>query len=107
MWAASIVLEERKKNSSIHLICASPYEGFEKNWEYEDRELYHSIMEQADLVKYICKHYFRGCYQVRNEWMVDKSARVISLYNGESGGTKNTVVYAQRNGIEVKNVLKI
>ncbi len=107
LWPASILLEDRKRTSSTHLTCASPYEGFEKNWEYEDRELYHSIMEQADLVKYICKHYFRGCYQVRNEWMVDKSARVISLYNGESGGTKNTVVYAQRNGIEVKNVLKI
>ena len=53
-----------------------------------------------------CEHYFRGCYQIRNEWMVDRSARVIAVFNGEPSGTKNTVVYAQRKGIEVKNVLE-
>ena len=78
----------------------------EKKWDDTERDLYHSIMQQADLVKFVCEHYFRGCYQVRNEWMVDRGARVISLYNGEAGGTKNTVVYAQRKGVEVKNVLK-
>ena len=106
LWAAEIVLEERKNNSFIHLICASPYEGFEKKWDDTERELYHSIMEQADLVKFVCEHYFRGCYQVRNEWMVDRSARVIAVFNGEPSGTKNTVVYAQKKGIEVHNVLK-
>ena len=106
LWAAEIVLEERKNNSFIHLICASPYKGFEKKWEASERELYYSIMEQADFVQYVCEHYFRGCYQVRNEWMVDRSARVIAVFNGEPSGTKNTVVYAQKKGVEVNNVLK-
>lgn len=106
LWAATIVLEERKNNSFIHLICASPYEGFEKKWDDDEQELYHSIMKQADLVKFVCDHYFNGCFQVRNRWMVDRSARVIALYNGQSGGTRNTVVYAQRSGVEVNNILK-
>lgn len=107
LWAAEIVLEEKKNNSYIHLICASPYEGFEKKWDASERELYHSIMEQADLAKYVCEHYFRGCYQVRNEWMVDRSARVIAVFNGQASGTKNTIDYAKRKGVEVYNVLDV
>lgn len=37
--------------------------------------------------------------------MVDHAARVIAVYNGESGGTRNTVAYAKRNGVPVVNVL--
>lgn len=37
--------------------------------------------------------------------MVDHSKRVIAFYNGASGGTKNTIDYATRKGVEVINVL--
>jgi len=37
--------------------------------------------------------------------MVDHSARVIAIYNGEGGGTRNTVTYAKQNGVPVVNVL--
>lgn len=40
-------------------------------------------------------------FQIRNEWMVNHSNRVIAVFNGESGGTKNTIEYAIRNEIEV------
>jgi uncharacterized phage-like protein YoqJ len=62
-------------------------------------------MKQADLVRFICPSYSRDCFQRRNEWMVDHAARVIAVYNGESGGTRNTVAYAKRNGVPVVNVL--
>ena len=96
MWAAEIVLEERKKNNDIKLICASPYEGFEKSWNFIEKHRYNSILKKADHVKYVCEHYSRQCFQIRNVWMVDHSARVIAAYNGESGGTRNTIRYAER-----------
>jgi len=37
--------------------------------------------------------------------MVNHASRVIAVYNGEKGGTKNTIDYAIRNGIPVRNVL--
>ena len=55
--------------------------------------------------KYICDHYHRGCFQVRNEWMVDHSALLIAAYTGEKGGTKNTVDYAARKGVQIIFVL--
>ena len=30
------------------------------------------IIKNADIVKEISDHYFTGCYQMRNEWMVDR-----------------------------------
>lgn len=40
-------------------------------------------------------------YQIRNEWMVDRSSLVIAVFNGEQSGTKNTIDYAKAHGIEV------
>lgn len=56
-------------------------------------------------MKYICPGYSRSCFQTRNEWMVNHSARVIAVYNGERGGTKNTIDYANSNNKEIKEVI--
>ena len=106
MWAAEIVLEEREKNDNIKLICASPFEGFEKSWTYIEKQRDEDILQNADYIKYICSHYSRQCFQIRNVWMVNHSARVIAAYNGESGGTRNTVQYASNKNVEIYNILE-
>lgn len=105
MWAAELVLEEKKKNPNLRLICASPYEGFETRWRAEERERYSRIMKEADLVRYICRRFDYSCFQIRNEWMVNHSNRVIAAYNGTSGGTKNTIEYAKTKNTEIRNIL--
>ena len=107
IWAAEIVLSLRSEGRPVRLICACPYEGFELQWKEEWQRRYHAILEAADLVKNISPRYSRSCFQVRNEWMVDHSARVIAVYNGESGGTRNTIVYAEKHGVDVRHVLKV
>lgn len=101
LWAADIVLSLRDEGAAIRLICASPYQGFEVRWSREWQERYRQVMERADLVRFICPEYSRDCFQRRNEWMVDHSARVIVAYNGQPGGTRNTIRYAQSKGIPV------
>ncbi len=34
-------------------------------------------------------------------WMVDHSSKVIGVYTGAPGGTKETIEYAKKNGREV------
>lgn len=99
IWAAEIVLKEREHNPAIKLICASPYKGFERSWSSDWQKRYNDIMNAADLVRFICPGYSRACFQIRNEWMVDHSARVIAVYNGEKGGTRNTIEYAKKHGV--------
>ena len=106
IWAAEIVLKLKTEGADIHLICASPFEGFENSWTPQWKEKYRAILKAADVVKYISRSYSRSCFQVRNEWMVDHSNRVIAFYNGEPGGTLNTIKYAQRKGVEVLNLIR-
>lgn len=105
IWAAEIVLRLKAEGLPIHLIAAVPYDGFEKSWDEDWKQRYHAVLSAADYVKYICAHYSRGCYQIRNQWMVDRSARLIAAYTGEAGGTKNTVDYAARKGVPIVYVL--
>lgn len=103
IWAAEIVLRLRDKGADIKLICASPFEGFEKRWpDWAGR--YTDIMASADLTRFICKGNVRGVHQIRNVWMVDHSARVIAVFNGEKSGTKNTIDYANRVGVEIEYI---
>ena len=106
IWAAELVLELREQeNLPLKLIAASPHPGFENRWSLDWQKRYAAIMAKADFIKEVCPHYSRGCYQIRNEWMVDHSARVIAVWNGTPSGTKNTIVYAKRKGVPVVNIL--
>ncbi len=62
---------------------------------------YSDLLRDADLTVPVCKHYHKGVFQERNEWMVNHSNRVIAYFNGAPGGTKNTIDYAMSKGIEV------
>lgn len=104
LWAATIVLNRKQFNSEVRLICAIPHPGFEERWNSDWQHLYHDILSEADLVRTISPFYSKGCYQIRNCWMVDHSALVIAAYNGCNGGTQNTIRYAERQGVSVRIV---
>ena len=101
IWAAEQVLRIRQNNFAIHLICALPHPDFEMRWSREWQKRYRVIIEAADFVKVVCPSFLIGSYQARNEWMIDHSARLIAVYNGEAGGTRNTIEYAERQGIQI------
>lgn len=104
IWAAEVVLKIKKEGYPIHLICAIPFRGFENNWENEWKKRYRKIMANADLVRCISPSYHHRCFQDRNEWMCNRATRLIAVYNGTSGGTRNTINYALGIGIEVINI---
>ena len=101
IWAAEIVLAKKKKHPELKLICALPYEGFENSWSADWQKRYRKILERADLTRAICANFSYSSYQVRNEWMVDHSSRVIAVWNGEPSGTKNTIDYARKLGLNI------
>ena len=76
IWAAEVVLRLRDNGSPIHLIAASPYQGFERAWSPAWQSRYASVLVGADIVRFVSLQYDRGCFQRRNEWMVDHAGRV-------------------------------
>ncbi len=102
IWAAEIVLRIKEEEGlPIHLICCIPYDNFESHWPPSWWLLYADILHRADIVTFVNHAYFRGCEQARNVFMVDRCARVLAVFNGTPGGTKNTIDYAKRRGVEV------
>lgn len=99
--AAEIVLGLRAEGKHVQLLCASPYEGVERGWNPHWQERYKAVLRAADAVRFICPHYSKSCFQMRNEWMVNHASRVIAVFNGQKSGTKNTIDYAKKMGVAV------
>ena len=98
--AGEIVLRLREQDDRLKLICALPHPGFGLHWGGGWTERFQKVLAAADLVRTICPDFSYAAYQTRNEWMVRHSALVIAVFNGERGGTKNTMDYAQRTGVQ-------
>ena len=107
MWAAETVINMRKTHPEIKLVCAVPYKGFERMRNKSEKERYNFVLNNASYVYYLSPKYTYSCFQFRNMWMVDRSQRVIAAFCGQNGGTKNTIAYAQKNGIEIVNILDL
>jgi len=104
LWAADIILELRRSNKSLRLICAVPFEGFESKWPVDWIKHYQSIRKQADWVEIISPQYFPDVYQKRNIWMVAHSSRLIAVCDGLPSGTQNTVNYAESVDVKICRV---
>lgn len=94
LWAAEIVLSYKKQNSEIKLVCAIPFEEFNKQWSREWQLTYQKVLLAADWKKIFYSKFSYSAFQIRNQWMVDHSSLVIAAYNGKFGGTYNTLRYA-------------
>ena len=89
----------------IKLIAVLPFEEQAKYWNNHWRERYYNVLKKCDDVIILHKRYKHGCYQERNRYMVDMCQRLIAVYNGvPNRSTKNTILYAQKQGIEVKSI---
>lgn len=68
-----------------------------------DRE---EILGQSNKITVLAPHYYRGCMQKRNRYMVDKSDIVLAIWNGEKkGGTWDTIKYAQKQGKQIRYIM--
>ena len=99
--AAEQVILKRTDSNNIRLIAVIPYEGQANKWNEHWRERYFNVLEKCDDVITLHTKYIQGCYHERNRYMVDRSNRLIAIYDGSSlGGTRNTIKYAEKQGVE-------
>ena len=97
-----LVMQEKQAHPELKLICVIPFaeqaRGWAMNWAFRYREL----LRNADQIVLMCSNYQRGCYHMRNRYMVDNCDLLIAIYNGENnGGTAYTVNYARERGKEI------
>ncbi len=106
LWAADIVIELRRYNKDLKLMCVVPFEGMEERWTVDWKKHYNLVRKQADWVQVLSDRYSPDVYQKRNQWLIKHSSRLIAVFNGEPSGTGNTIQYAHEQGIPV-NIIEV
>lgn len=102
--AAETVLKFKEKHPYIKLIAVVPFEEQEISYSSEWKLRYDAVINACDEVNVLSKEYHNGCYQNRNKFMVDNSDYVVTWYDGKQGGTRNTLLYAQKKNRYIVNV---
>jgi uncharacterized phage-like protein YoqJ len=94
--------------SDIKLIAAVPFRGQPRGYSPVDLARYEALLAAADEVVVLSEGYFHGCYYRRDEWMVDRSGRIVCWYDGRrsGSGTRYTVRRAVKSGLEVVNLFR-
>lgn len=100
LWAADIVCKMKEKNGNLKLVVAVPFPGVEKKFSERAREKYAEILSKADRVETISDKYAADCFQKRDCWIVDHASGMIAVYNGMPGGTRLTIDYMRKAGME-------
>ena len=98
--AARAVLELRSQYQ-IRLILALPCPDQAKGWMPADQKLYQSICGEADEVRLVADHYFRGCMHLRNRYMVEHSTACICYCRKATGGTAYTRAISVKKGLSM------
>lgn len=104
--AAKAVLDVKEKLPEIKLILVLPCENQTRYWKQKDIDIYNSILEKADKVKYLSKSYYDGCMQKRNRHLVDCSSYYVCYLKKQTGGTAYTVDYAKSRNVKIINIFE-
>lgn len=106
IWAAELVIKLKQEGKQVHLISACAWNGMEKDWDQDWKSRYVKVLMGSDKIVYVSRRPGRAAYFERNHWMVDHSSRLIGVYTGAPGGTKETIMYAKNKGLELVMIKK-
>lgn len=104
LYFAESLLLLRQVHEDVSLGAAIPFRGQAERWSAEQRTRYHRILDACDSVFLQQEHYAPGCMMARNRYMVNHSSLLLACYNGEAGGTCNTILYAKEKGLEILTI---
>ena len=101
LYFCEAVLLVKELHPQIRLEGAVPCRGQASRWPAAQRERYQRLLDRCDLQTLVQERYTAGCMMRRNRYMVERSSRIIAVYDGLPGGTMQTLAYALRKGLDV------
>ena len=103
--AAIECLVDLREKYKIALVACVPYRSQARGFSEQEKQRYVRLLEACDEQYILSGKYEAGCLLARNRYMVDHAARLIAVFDGQDGGTRRTVEYALRSGLEVVYVV--
>ena len=89
-----------EKYPDLKMEAAVPCPSQADRWSAAHRERYQGLLNRCDWETLVQHHYDPGCMMRRNRYMVDRSSLVIAVFDGEPGGTMNTLAYAMKQKVK-------
>ena len=103
-YCAEIVLALRPQYPDLTLEAAIPCPTQADAWPEAERDRYRELVARCDMETMVSDTYSSTCMQRRDRYMVDHAMLLIAAFDGTAGGTRYTVEYALRRGIEIFDV---
>ena len=101
--AAETVLSLKKKYPYMKLVGVLPCKNQDLKWSNRDKLRYRELLGQLDETRCLYDTYCGvKCMIDRDRYMVNNSSLLIALYDGIPGGTRATIEYAEKQGLEIK-----
>ena len=97
-----LALRARCPDVTVEAVLPCPTQADE--WSEAEQARYHRLVSACDYETMVSAKYTPGCMQRRNRYLVDHASLLIAAYDGGSGGTRNTIQYAIRRGIDVVDI---
>ena len=98
LYFAEAVLQLKKQHPDLRLEAWVPCPGQADAWPEEDRIRWEKLLNLCDEVYTVERFYSDGCMLRRDKAMVDQLDILLSVWDGNPGGTGWTVNYAKRQG---------
>ncbi|MCJ8006636.1 DUF1273 domain-containing protein [Lederbergia wuyishanensis] len=111
LWAAEVVIDLIPVYPELKLGVITPFLNQEENWKEENKELYESVLMQADYVDSLSKQPYTDPWQFRNKnkFFVQKSDCALILYDVEKEGSPKfffeiSKQYQQSHPYEIRTI---
>lgn len=101
LYFAEAVLELKEIYPAVTLEAALPFPDQANRWSEANRERWARLLAACDEKSVVQDHYDRWCMFRRDRYMVDRSAAVLSVFDGSPGGTKYTLDYAAQKQLDI------
>ena len=98
------ILEKLREKEKIKIIACVPCPNQADKMGVNRKTEYMRMLKSADRVTVLSECYTKWCMQKRNVYMVDHSSVAVCYLRKNSGGTLNTVKYAEKKGLEIIKV---
>ena len=94
-------LRLRQMHPDVTVEAAVPCPSQADAWPPDQRRRYERLVAACDFETLVSACYTPACMQRRDRYMVDHAALLIAAFDGSPGGTRYTVEYAMRRGLEI------
>lgn len=90
-------LQLKEEGYSVRLHCVLPCKNYNSSNKW-----YYPLNKVADEWVVLSEEFYKGCDNVRDQYMVDHSDKLFAIWDGnKSGGVWSTIRKAQKKGINI------